>query len=85
MTDPTQTDHELLAAWSGGEEDAGTRLVRRHFESLSRFFRGRAPGQHVDLMQKTWLGCVESRERVPADLPFKVYLMGIARRVLIHY
>ena len=36
-------------------------------------------------MQKTWLGCVESRERVPPDLPFKVYLMGIARRVLIHY
>jgi RNA polymerase sigma factor (sigma-70 family) len=85
MTDPTLTDHALLAAWSGGDQDAGTLLVRRHFESLSRFFRSRAPGQHVDLMQKAWLGCVESRERVPAELPFKVYLMGIARRVLIHH
>ncbi len=85
MTGSEKTDHELLASWSAGEDAAGTLLVRRHFESLSRFFRARAADHRVDLMQKTWLGCVESRERVPADLPFKAYLMGIARRVLIHH
>ncbi|MCH9686000.1 MAG: sigma-70 family RNA polymerase sigma factor [Deltaproteobacteria bacterium] len=85
MTDASPSDHELLVAWGHGDEKAGTVLVRRHFESLSRFFRGRAPGQHVDLMQKAWLGCVESRDRIPPGLPFKVYLMGIARRVLLHY
>jgi RNA polymerase sigma-70 factor (ECF subfamily) len=85
VNEEVRDDHDLLAAWISGDESAGTTLVRRHFESLARFFRGRAPGHHVDLMQRTWVGCVESRERVPREVPFKVYLMGIARRVLIHH
>lgn len=79
------SDAELLTAWRARDDAAGTALVRRHFEMLSRFFRNRAPAHRVDLMQKTWLGCLESRDRVPDHVPFRAYLLGIARRVLIHH
>ena len=85
MTDESTSDRDLLRSWGRGDEAAGTQLVRRHFASLARFFRSRAAGHHVDLMQRTWLGCIESRTRVPDEVPFKVYLMGIARRVLLHH
>lgn len=85
MISGDSTDHALLTAWRAGDEKAGTTLVRRHFESLSRFFRQKAAEHRTDLMQRTWLGCVESRDRVPDGVPFRVYLLGIARRVLIHH
>ena len=51
---------------------------------LSRFFRDKVPDDRIaDLVQKTMLGAVESRDRVPAELEFRVYLLGIARRVLV--
>lgn len=51
---------------------------------LSRFFRDKVPSDRIaDLVQKTMLGAVESRDRVPGDLEFRVYLLGIARRVLV--
>lgn len=79
------TDHELLEAWRAGNEEAGTALVRRHFATLSRFFRIKLADERAELMQRTWLGCAESRDRVPDHVPFRVYLLGIARRVLIHH
>ena len=54
------TDEELLRAWSDGDRDAGERLFERHFESVVRFFRNKAAGDHEDLIQQTFLGCVES-------------------------
>lgn len=78
-------DIELLERWRGGDRDQGNALVRRHFALVSRFFRRRVSEGHADLIQRTFLGCVESRDRVPADLPFRVYLLGIARRVLFDH
>ena len=77
-------DRELLEAWRGGDERAGSALVRRHFVTLSRFFARRSDAP-ADLMQQTMLGCVRSRDRVPEDVSFRVYLLGIARRVLLHH
>ena len=55
--------------------------MRTHFPTLTRFFRSKAPESAVaDLIQRTMLGAVESRDRVPENLPFRVYLLGIARR-----
>ncbi len=85
LDEATATDIELLEAWRGGSESAGNQLVRRHFASVSRFFRNKVPDQRADLMQRTFLACVESRDRVPDGLPFRVYLLGIARRVLAQH
>ncbi|MFO0637145.1 MAG: sigma-70 family RNA polymerase sigma factor [Nannocystaceae bacterium] len=74
---------ELLAAWRRGDADAGDRLLQLHFASLCRLFAARVPGRAADLIQATMLAVVESRERVPEGLPFRAYLLGIARRVLV--
>jgi RNA polymerase sigma factor (sigma-70 family) len=73
----------LLERWRAGDLAAGDRLLQRHFPSLARLFRARMPERAADLIQRTMLACVESRERIPEGLPFRAYLLGIARRVLV--
>ena len=76
------SDTELLDAWRNGDDKAGNQLVRRHFDALFRFFRSRIDDHVADLVQQTFLGCVESRERIPPE-GFRPYLFGIARKKLL--
>lgn len=82
MVSDAPSDAELLEAWRGGDEAAGNQLVRRHFDALYRFFRSRLDDGVADLVQQTFLGCMESRHRIPAD-DFRLYLFGIARKKLL--
>ncbi len=76
------SDGELLEAWAGGDRDAGEALFARHFESVARFFHNKIERDHDDLIQKTFLGCVESRARFRGDGSFRAFLFGVARNVL---
>lgn len=44
------TDHELLDAWCAGDREAGDALIRRHFEAVCRFFRGKLGDDIEDLV-----------------------------------
>lgn len=79
----TSDDAALLARWRGGDESAGNALVRRHFDLLYRFFSGRFDEGVPDLVQRTFLGAVQARDRLPDDVNFKAYLLGIAHRLLL--
>jgi RNA polymerase sigma factor (sigma-70 family) len=57
-------------------------LFERHFESVARFFRNKAGANHDDLIQQTFLGCVESRDSFRQDSSFRTFLFGVARNVL---
>lgn len=76
-------DRELLAAWRQGDAGAGNELFRRHFLSVYLFFRNKVDTGHHDLVQRTFLGCVESRDRVPGGVSFRAYLLGIANKQLL--
>jgi RNA polymerase sigma-70 factor (ECF subfamily) len=76
------SDAELLERWRAGDDRAGNQLVRRHFDPLYRFFRSRLDDGIADLVQQTFLGCVESRDRIPTE-DFRLYLYGIARKKLL--
>ncbi len=78
-------DFELLSAWQAGDDNAGDQLVRRHFWGIYRFFRNKVDDAAEDLAQRTFLACVEARDRVRADLSFRAYLFGIARNQLSLY
>jgi hypothetical protein len=67
LTGAEPSDLALLEAWRGGDDVAGNRLVRRHFSTISRFFRNKVPDQRADLMQRTFLACVESRKAPLSD------------------
>lgn len=80
-------DHELLHAWGEGDKVAGNQLVRRHFDSVARFFQSKidAPATVADLIQRTFLGCVRARERASAITSFRAYVLGIARLQLLEH
>lgn len=78
-------DAGLLLAWRDGDPDAGNELFLRHFPALWRFFRGKVGDEAEDLIQRTMLACVGSRDRVHGD-GFRPYLFRIARNELVdHY
>ncbi len=83
------TDHDdfaLLDAWRGGDVTAGQALVRRHTATLHRFFASKAPEAVEDLVQATFLACVETRDRFREDAAFRTYALAIARKCLFkHY
>lgn len=82
MTAHRLSDLELLAAWQRGDSDAGDELVHRHFTSVYRFFAGKLDDGIDDLVQRTFLVCVERRRKLRKDSSIRAYLLGIARNIL---
>jgi RNA polymerase sigma factor (sigma-70 family) len=80
------TDLELLDAWRAADLRAGDLLFRRYFAQLSRFFRNKVDVGAEDLIQSTFLACVEGRDRFREASSFRTYLFAIARHhLLTHY
>jgi RNA polymerase sigma factor (sigma-70 family) len=77
-------DVELLQRWRAGDAAAGNELFEKHFHSLLRFFRNKAPNDAEDLIQETLLACVHGRDRFE-ESQFRAYLFGIARKVFLKY
>ena len=80
------TDFDLLDQWRAGDKAAGSDLFNRHFAAIRRFFRNKATPEDVeDLIQRTFLACVESRDRFRGDSSFRTYLFVVARNELYRY
>lgn len=79
------SDSELLDAWAGGAPAAGEALVRRHYGAISRFFANKVSRDPEELVQRTFLRCVENRATYRGDAPFRAYLFGVARNVLLEH
>lgn len=75
---------ELLSAWRAGDAQAGNDLVARHFAAISRFFRGKLGDDVDDIIQQTFLACVEGRDRIEGT-SFRSYLFGVATRRLFSH
>jgi RNA polymerase sigma-70 factor (ECF subfamily) len=80
------SDVELLALWHDGDERAGSALVRRHFDAIHRFFSNKAYGHEDELVQQTFMACVQARDAFRRESSFRAYLFGLARfQLLTHY
>jgi len=79
------TDFDLLDAWRAGDRAAGSTLFDRYFDSLFRFFRNKVDDGADDLVQQTFLACVQSRDRFRGDASFRTYLFTAARSKLYDY
>lgn len=88
MSAPDSTDDAALwARWRDGDKRAGEILFERHFDAVYRFFdrkvrRGEAGIDVADLVQRTFLGCVEAKDRFAGLASFRTYLFAIARNEL---
>lgn len=78
-------DLALLEAWQRGDEVAARTLFERHFDDVYRFFRNKCAHEADDLVQRTFLACVRSRDRFRAESSFRTYLFTIARHELYGY
>lgn len=76
---------ELLRSWQQGDAAAGRTLVERHFKSVYRFFVNKVPSQAADLVQETFLACIEGQARFRGASSFRTYVFAIARRRLYRY
>lgn len=81
MQDHAPRDEELFASWCGGDRRAGHELFTRHFASIRRFFVNKVDHEVEDLVQRTFMACVEGRERFAQKSSFRTYLFGIARNM----
>jgi RNA polymerase sigma factor (sigma-70 family) len=82
----TACDLELITRWRAGDNSAGNLLVKRHFQALHRFFSNKAQAHHEDLIQQTFMACVEAKDALRGESSFRAYLFAIARfQLLTHY
>jgi RNA polymerase sigma factor (sigma-70 family) len=82
MARGVRSDAQLFAAWGDGDTRAGNELFQRHFESIRRFFANKAEREVEDLVQRTFLGCVQARARFAGRASFRTFLFGIAHHIL---
>lgn len=78
-------DGELFEAWRRGDRRAGARLFERHYDAIARFFHNKAPRDADDLIQRTFLRCLERSDKIRNPASFRYYLFGVARNVLLEY
>jgi RNA polymerase sigma-70 factor, ECF subfamily len=78
------SDAALIAAWQRGDEQAATKLVRRHARALARFLAGAgAPDADVDdLVQDTFIRAFRSLDRFRGDCQFRTWVLTIGGNVL---
>ncbi len=80
-----ESDRDLLESWRGGDRDAGNVLLKRHFDAVYRFFRNKVDDTVEDLVQRTFIGCVEGRDRFREEASFRTYLFAVAHNILREY
>lgn len=79
--DAETPDRELLERWRDGDLVAARRLFARHSASVGRVFRYKADDVLEDLVQQTFLHCLERKDAID-DRGLRGYLLGIAYNVL---
>jgi RNA polymerase sigma-70 factor (ECF subfamily) len=75
------SDGELLEAWRAGDRAAGDQLIVRHHAAVYGFFRRQLGDDIDDLVQRTFLDCVEHQERIDGER-FRTFLFTVARNRL---
>ncbi len=80
-----EDDFELLDAWQKGDTASGSALFERHFDSVFRFFDRKVQGDASDLVQRTFLACVEAGDHFRRHSSFRTFMFAIARNQLYRH
>ncbi len=79
------TDLELLDHWRAGDQKAGSKLFERYFTSISRFFENKLDRDVEELVQATFMACLDQRDKFRGQSSFRTYIFAIARYQLYGY
>jgi RNA polymerase sigma factor (sigma-70 family) len=76
-------DRSLLTAWRAGDRAKGEALFERHFDAIYRFFATKVDSAEVaDLVQRTFLACVEAADSYRGEGNVRAFFFGVARHQL---
>lgn len=77
-------DQELFDAWRAGDRGAGHELFARHFDAVHKFFANKVDreAEVEEMVQETFLRCVEARDRFQGRSSMRTFLLAVARYVL---
>ncbi len=81
----TDSDFALLDRWREGDRASGEALFGRHFDGLCGFFATKCQGEADELVQRTLLACVKSRDQFRKQSSFRTYLFAVARNELYQH
>lgn len=76
------TDGELLERWRRNDVASGEALFDRYYNMVERFFLNKVGDAINDLVQETFMRCVENRDNIRDNANFRLYIFGIAYNVL---
>lgn len=76
------TDVELVERWRAGNRQACEALFHRHYATVLRFLRNKAPAAASDLAQRTFLTCFQRIDGLREPARFKHWVLGTAYNVL---
>jgi RNA polymerase sigma factor (sigma-70 family) len=79
------SDFELLDRWDAGDLHAGNELFERYFDEIYRFLAHKTNGDAEDLVQRTFLACLEGKGSFRKGASFRTYLYAIGRNLLHAY
>lgn len=83
VVEETEDEQALFGRWRSGDARAGDRLFVRHFAAIDRYFRHKVREEEIaDLVQRTFMVCVEQPSRFQERSSLRTYLLGIARNIL---
>ncbi len=80
----TRGDEELLEAWRAGDRRAGEVLFERYYEPVARFFLNKTDAA-AELIQQTFLACVEGAVKYRGEGSFRSFVFAIAYRQLCRH
>lgn len=80
-------ERALYLAWCDGDKKAGAALFDRYYEPIARFFHNKVEeAASADLVQATFVACIEAKDRFRGDSGFRTFLFAIAHNLLFkHY
>lgn len=75
----------MFERWTRGDAAAGEHLFERHFRPLYRFFSSKVGDDAEDLVQRTFVRCLEVRHRMRKLASFRAFLFGVGRMLLLEH
>ncbi len=75
-------DNVLMDRWQAGDAAAGESLVERYFDQLYNFFHTKLDADADELVQLTFLACLDAKDRFRREASFRTFLYAIAKNQL---
>lgn len=80
----TDTDSQLIARWSGGDQRAAAAIVERHAQALARFAATHGVrGEVEELVQDTFVRAFQSLEQFRGESSLRTWLFTILKRLVL--